>query len=215
MEQLDLIEMYIDEEVGLIGSDAISIVEEGAIEEDFIALSKVKEESVALSTVDSDKKILIGAALVPNKEILRLSGDKKYKIVFSPETVGKTAHSFIQNGFQNNVTLDHASLAKDVSVIESWVVEDTQKDKSSKYGLNYQPGTWVVMMKVNNDETWQRVKNGELNGFSIEGRYASKMIENFKEQNLSKQNNVREELIQGLLDIFNSKLINYGKKTQR
>ena len=204
MDELDLIEMYIDEEVGLIGSDAISIVEEGAIEEDFIALSKVKEEAVALSTVDSDKKILIGAALVPNKEILRLSGDKKYKIVFSPETVGKTAHSFIQNGFQNNVTLDHDSLAKDVSVIESWVVEDTHKDKSSKYGLNYQVGTWVVMMKVNNDETWQRVKDGELNGFSIEGRYASKMIENFEEQNLSAQKDADEILIEKLLDIINS-----------
>ena len=204
MDELDLIEMYIDEEVGLIGSDAISIVEEGAIEEDFIALSKVKEETVALSTVDSDKKILIGAALVPNKEILRLSGDKKYKIVFSPETVGKTAHSFIQNGFQNNVTLDHADLAKDVSVIESWVVEDTQKDKSSKYGLNYQVGTWVVMMKVNNDETWQRVKDGELNGFSIEGRYASKMIENFEEQNLSAQKSEDEVLIEKLLNIINS-----------
>jgi hypothetical protein len=58
---------------------------------------------------------------------------------------------------------------KDVYVVESWIKED-ETDKSVKYGYGDLPiGTWFVSMRVKNDETWNKVKSGELNGFSVSG----------------------------------------------
>jgi hypothetical protein len=42
------------------------------------------------------------------------------------------------------------------------------------YGFNFPKGTWVISMKVNNDEIWNKVKLGEVKGFSIEGYFADK-----------------------------------------
>ena len=58
-----------------------------------------------------------------------------------------------------------------VALIESWIVEDTKNDKSNLYKLNAPVGSWVVKMKVYNDEVYQGIKDGKFNGFSIEGKY--------------------------------------------
>ena len=50
------IELYIDEENEFSGIEAISVVENPAIEEDFIAL---KKQQVQLAEVDKEKRILM------------------------------------------------------------------------------------------------------------------------------------------------------------
>jgi hypothetical protein len=58
--------------------------------------------------------------------------------------------------------------------VESWIIEDEQKDKSKLYGFDLPKGTWMISMKVNNDEVWNDVKEGKVKGFSIEGYFADK-----------------------------------------
>ena len=72
---------------------------------------------------------------------------------------------------QNNVTLEHKSKLSGLSVAESWIVEDEKKDKSALYNFNVPTGTWMISMKVDNDEVWSKVKSGEIKGFSIEGYF--------------------------------------------
>jgi phage head maturation protease len=48
-------------------------------------------------------------------------------------------------------------------------------DKSKEYGFSLPKGTWMISMKVNNDDIWQKVKAGEIKGFSIEGYFADKV----------------------------------------
>ncbi len=149
---------------------AISVVTKPAIEENFIALS---EHEIELKTIDEDKRILIGAVLVPDKEILRVDKDKNpYYIKFSAETIKQSSELFLMRSKQNNVTLQHTEKLEDMSVVESWIVEDSKIDKSALYGLNYPKGTWVAMMKVNNDSVWEQVKSGAIKGFSIEGKFS-------------------------------------------
>ena len=62
-----------------------------------------------------------------------------------------------------------------MTVVESWIVEDKVQDKSAKYDFNVPVGTWMVSMKVDNDEVWNKVKLGEIKGFSIEGFFADKL----------------------------------------
>ena len=164
-----VIELIIDEENEFSGIEAISVVENPAIEEDFIALKKAP---IMLAEVDAEKRILMGAALVPNKKILRRSGDEEYYIYFSEDTVRKASELFLKRGHQSEATLEHNEKLDGMTVVESWLVEDEKKDKSRKYGFDVPIGTWMVSMKVYNDDVWQKVKAGEVHGFSIEGYFA-------------------------------------------
>ena len=73
----------------------------------------------------------------------------------------------------NNATLEHDDqMTTGVSVIESWIVEDSEKDKTALYGLNAVEGAWAVTMKIDNEEVWEDVKQGKYLGLSIEGMFS-------------------------------------------
>lgn len=170
---MDIVELFIDEENLESGIDAISVVESPAIESDFVAL---KNQEIKLAEIDSEKRILMGPALIPNKPIYRRNEEKEYYIYFSKGTVKKASELFLMRGNQNNSTLEHQLPLTGLSVVESWLVEDVTHDKTKKYGLEVPLGTWMVSMKVNNDEIWNDfVKTGKVKGFSIEGYFADKM----------------------------------------
>lgn len=178
MEDLDIIELIIDENNLEDGIEAISLVESPAIEENFVALSRHKVE---FKSVDDEKRIVVGLALVPDKEIFRKSGDYAYKIMFSKETVKKASELYLKRLKNNNATIEHELVVKGVSLIESWIVEDPNMDKTNLYKLDAPEGAWAVVMKIDNDEIWEDVKQGKYLGFSIEGFFSQ------KEQELAKQ----------------------------
>lgn len=167
---MKIIELLIDEEELYSGIEAISIVDRPAIQENFIALSE--QPKVKLAEVDKEKRILMGAALVPNKNIYRSEGEDEYYIYFSEDTVRKASELFLMRGNQNKSTLEHEAALSGLSVVESWIIEDDLHDKSRKYDMDLPVGTWMVSMKVNNDDVWEKyVKTGLVSGFSIEGYF--------------------------------------------
>ena len=167
-----IVELILDEESEL-GIEAISVVENPAIEEDFIAL---KSQEFKLAEIDGERKILMGALLIPNKPIYRRNGEDEYYIYFSKDTVLKASQMYLMNSKQNNSTLEHQHAIEGLSLVESWIVEDKVHDKSVKYGMDLPLGTWVGSVKVNNDQIWNEfVKTGKVKGFSIEGYFADKM----------------------------------------
>jgi hypothetical protein len=170
---MKIVELVIDENDDYAGIDAISIVEHPAIEEDFVALNNQRE--IKLQAIDEDKRLLSGALLVPNKTIYRKDGDEEYYIYFTRETVRKASELFLMSGSQNNSTYEHAIPLKGLSLVESWIIEDKQNDKSNMYDMDLPLGTWFGTMKVNNEQVWQEfVKTGAVKGFSIEGYFADK-----------------------------------------
>lgn len=142
---------------------AVSLVEDPAIESNFIALSK---ERVPIKLED-EKRLLVGAALVPNKPIYRNVNGKEFYISFDEATIEKLAQDFLANDYQHNITVEHQDNVDDIVVVESWI-KTSENDKSVGYGLNEPIGTWFIGMKVNNDQIWQRIKDGYYKGFSIE-----------------------------------------------
>ena len=170
---MKIVELILDEDQDASGIEAISIVENPAIEEDFIAL---KSDEIKLAEIDKEKKILMGALLIPNKPIYRKNGEDEYYIYFSKDTVLKASQMYLTKGNQNNSTLEHQHELSGLSLVESWLVEDEVHDKSRKYGMNVPVGTWMGAVKVNNDKIWNEyVKTGKVKGFSIEGYFADKM----------------------------------------
>ena len=170
---MELIELIIDEKNPHHGIDAVSVVEYPAIEENFIALNK---HQVQLKEVDQEKRILMGPALTPNKKIYRKNDktNREWEIYFSEKTVRKASELFLMRSNQNNATLEHAKDIDGMSVVESWIIDDPKTDKSQLYGFDLPKGTWMISMKVNNDDIWAKVKAGEVKGFSIEGYFADK-----------------------------------------
>ena len=196
---MKIVELILDEEQEYSGIEAISIVERPAIEEDFITLNSKVEYKLA--EVDQKKKILLGALLIPNKPILRQSEDGEYYIYFSKDTVRKASELYLMEGNQNNATLEHQMNLKGLSLVESWIVEDSEKDKTAFYGLNYPVGTWVGSVKVTSDKVWEEfVETGRVKGFSIEGYFQDKA--NYRESNLAKlERQEAEYLLSDIMDI--------------
>jgi hypothetical protein len=170
---MKIIELVIDEKEALAGIGAVSVVLTPAIESDFVALGK---HEVELKEIDAEKKILMGAALIPNKQIYRKNKDnEEYYIYFSEDTVRHASELFLMKGNQNNATYEHKQKLEGMSVVESWLIQDSKTDKSRLYGFDLPKGTWMISMKVNNDDVWKQVKDGKVKGFSIEGYFADKL----------------------------------------
>lgn len=185
-----IVELIIDEDAELYGIDAISLVDRPAIELDFIAL---KQQRLDFAEADADKRILIGPALVPDKPIYRKNGEDEFYVYFSKATVRKAAELYLKHGNQANHTLEHEHQIHGLTVVESWMVEDEEKDKSRHYDLDVPVGTWMVAVKVDNEAIWQEwVKEGKVKGFSIEGYFTQAV-------KMSQENEMLAELAKAIV----------------
>ena len=177
-EKLKKVELIIDEESERFGVEAISLVEFPAIESDWVFFNQ--DQFLTLAKLDEEQKTLVGAVLIPNKEIPRYDQEKdeKYIVYFTEDTIKQAQELFMSSLRNNNATYEHKVPVEGITVVESWIKEDKKNDKSNSFGFNKLPiGTWFVKMKVNNDEIWNSVKEGKVRGFSIEGYFTDKLIE--------------------------------------
>jgi hypothetical protein len=136
-------------------------------------LDQIDREKQKFAIDSEEKRIVVGPAMVPDLNIPRLdSKGNPYQVFFSEQTIRMIAEKYMRNKYiDNNDTEHNGKAASDVYVIESWIKEDME-DKSNKYGFNELPiGTWFVSMKVKNEEVWNKIKNKELNGFSVSGYF--------------------------------------------
>lgn len=180
---------------------AISLVEAPAIESEFVALAKEEEEKQVFLE-SNERHMVYGAALIPDMDIYRNDGEHEYYISFSKESIEKMSQDFMKEYRQYEVKTDHEDVANEVCVVESWLVSDAYKDKSNALGINVPEGSWMVGMKVNNIETWDRIKAGELKGFSVESLVS---LEEFSKID----NNMEIEAN----EMFWTKLVNVLKET--
>lgn len=189
-----IVELILDEQQMASGIDAISIVEAPAIESNFVAL---KSHEVKFAKVDNEKRILMGPILIPDKPIYRKQivdgAMDEFYIYFSKDTVRKASQMFLMKGNQANATVEHELSVQGVCMVETWLKEDMEKDKSAIYGMNDPVGTWMGCLKVTNDQVWNDVKDGKFKGFSIEGYFADKM-------KMSKQPSLLDEVKDLLLE---------------
>ena len=166
------IELLANEE----GIDAIALVHDPAIEVDFLYFGTQKS-NVSLARVDNEKHLITGAFMIPDKLIYRYDPqtNEEYDVWFSKDTVRKISEQYMINERQSSTNIEHEVPIEDVTIVESWIVEDTEMDKSKFLGYDLPVGTWFGTMKVNNQEVWDKlVKEGEVKGFSIEGSFVEK-----------------------------------------
>ena len=195
-------ELVIDDGSEELAIDAISLVSAPAIEQDFVYFGKEKN-NLTFAKVDKEKRVLISPDLIPNKNIFRYdpNTDSEYYVYFSPETVRKASELYLKHNNHHKATYEHQDRVSGVLTVESWIKEGDM-DKSKLYGFDLPNGTWFVKMKINNDELWNKVKDGELKGLSIEGYFTDKM------EKMSERTPTTEEILSALNELINENQIN-------
>ena len=192
------------------GINAISVVGSPAMESQFIALKK-QEKVQHFAGVDQSKKILMGIVMKPNKRIYRKDDEtgEEYEVFFSADTVRRASELYLKNNKQRNFNIEHnADDLLEAYAVESWIVEDTEKDKSSLYDLGAEVGDWVSTMKFDTEEQYHKALE-QGTGFSIEGIFSEKVIlktENKMEYNFKEM----EESILTKIKAFFTKEVKLG-----
>ena len=192
-----IVELVIADDSEELAIDAISLVTSPAIEQDFVYFGKEKN-NLTFAKVDEEKRMLVSPALIPNKQIFRHNPntDSDYYVYFSPDTVRKASELYLKHNNHHKATYQHQDRVSGVLTVESWIIEDTKFDKSNLYGFSLPNGTWMVKMKIENDELWQEIKSGSLRGLSIEGYFTNRM------QEMSQKAPTTEEILSALNEII-------------
>ena len=191
-----IVELVISDDSQELAIDAISLVSSPAIEQDFVYFGKEKN-NLTFAKVDEEKRMLVSPALIPNKQIFRYdpNTDSEYYVFFSKATVARAAELYLKHNNHHKATYEHQDRVSGVLTVESWIKEGDM-DKSKLYGYDLPNGTWFVKMKINNDDLWNKIKEGELKGLSIEGYFTDKM------EAMSEKTPTNEEILEALNEII-------------
>jgi hypothetical protein len=131
----------------------------------------------AFQVFNNEQRLVVGPAMIPDKMIIRrneITGEIYY-VYFSSDTIKKLQQKFMKEKLLDKTNLEHGrKYLKDVDVVESWIVDDPERDKQQVFGMDYPAGTWMITMKVTDDDTWDKVKDGQLKGFSVQGYFLEK-----------------------------------------
>lgn len=191
-------------------TEAISMVTEPAIESDFVFLSK--DKAIVKEAFSNDEKHMVyGAVLRPDFPIYRNDGENEYYLEFTSESIERMARDYMMNYRQGNVTIQHEEYANEVFMVESWIKQDMDKDKSVSVGLDKSLpiGTWFCGFYVNNNDVWERIKSKELKGFSVEAMID---LEDFAKVKKEDEFEMNETFWDKLKSIVNEAL---GKKEEK
>ena len=184
------------------GLNAISLVENPAVETDFLIFSK--EEKKQLQFADDEKHIISGVALLADTPIYRVAPDgTEYYVNFSKDTIKQLIEKYFKFGFGNSVNIEHndSEWVDNVIMIESYLINKERNICPIEFN-DVPDGSWIVSYKVNNFNVWEKIKSGEVKGFSVQGVFS--MIDS-KFASQDKKDDDEEECIE-LLNKIKEKL---------
>jgi hypothetical protein len=171
----------------VLGIYKISLVDKPAIEENFIYFDKTE---VVEMFANDEKKEVVGPIMIPNKQILRHSPENGYYYVrFTEETIRDIMYNYSKKGLFNQFGIHHEYDTSEVVMLEVWMKE-SKNDKSTDYGYDLPNGTVFVKAKIESDELFSAIKEGEVNGFSIEIQADIKPV--IKEEHMNEFNFAKE-----------------------
>mgnify|MGYP003132916239 CR=1 FL=1 len=204
MKETKIVELVIEDNNQELAIDAISLVSAPAIEQDFVFFGKEKN-NLTFAKIDEEKRMLVSPALIPNKQIFRYdpNTDSDYYVYFSPETVRKASELYLKHNNHHKATYEHQDRVSGVLTVESWIKEG-DSDKSKMYGFDLPNGTWFVKMRIENDDLWNKIKDGELKGLSIEGYFTNKF------EQMQNQEPTSEEIRTALKELLSVQKVELG-----
>ena len=171
----------------------LDIQEDGDTEVNYVALvdrpaiklgwQKFSEAVEIKFAADTDKQIITGPLMIADMPIYRKDEDGEYYTVFTADVIEKIAQKYFRKGYQSNVNLMHEGdmVVEGATMFESWIVNRELGKMPMKGYEDVADGSWFGSFKVDNEKVWQMVKDGTLQGFSVEGLFS------YKRQAMSEQ----------------------------
>ena len=149
---------------------AVSVVSQPAVESNFMTFSEAKVQNF-VAVEEQDRHMLYGCALRANYPIYRRDDNGyEYILEFDRNAIDEIVKKYFKMGFQNSWTEAHDEEVNGLTICESWIKESDTFDKSIQLGLdpNIECGSWLIGVYCENEDIWQKCKNGEYQGFSVE-----------------------------------------------
>ena len=163
MKRIPIYNIILGESCGI---KKMSLVEQPAVETDFLFFEKQQEE--IKFAYDEQQHIVFGCALRADFPIYRYSERLgEYYVTFSAQTIKELYERFMKEGHKS-VNLQHETDTEGVYLIQSFL-KDTEKGINPTGFESITDGSWFVAYKIENQQVWEKVKSGEFNGFSVEG----------------------------------------------
>jgi hypothetical protein len=188
-KELPIYELKIDEAIdGSAEVDFVALVDKPAVQRNFLKFAEDKKMRFQID--DEEQRIISGVLMLADTPIYRNDGVQEYYVVFSAETIAEIAQKFFRKGYQNNVNLMHDSgqQLEGITMFESWI-KDSKRGVRAMKGFDDVPdGSWFGSYKVYDDATWEKIKSGEVLGFSVEGDFIYK-------QKVSKEEQMMKDII--------------------
>lgn len=187
------------EETGMF---CISLVDDPAVESNFLAFSNDKDvKPIAFSINNEEQRIVTGLVMAANRPILRVYGDFVYYIMYDKDTINAMTERFLAAGFANNVDTMHNFELEDGIYLRELYIKDSERGIIPKGFEDVEDGSLFATYHIVNDEVWSKVKSGEFKGFSLAGV--------FQEVEMSKQDEVDkdEEEILNLIQTLKERIL--------
>jgi hypothetical protein len=159
----------------------IALVDEPAIESDYMVFKQEVETRYKFQELDKSKKLLMGYFMIADLEIPRFDKNRgAYNVVFPKESIDKIVRNFSKNGLNQNMNEMHQTgkLVDGVYVLHHWQLDSEMEIKAPKGFKQEADGSWFGVVRCENEEIYQKALNGDLKGFSIEGRFIEEELFN-------------------------------------
>jgi len=152
-----------------------------------------RQKMQSFSVVNSEERIVVGPAMIPDMPIYRRDETGEYYVFFDKKTIETIALKFYAKGFQQSANEMHTKPVEGITFFMSWIADESKGIPKMKQFEDLPDGTWFLGAKVMNDETWSKVKDGTFKGFSVEGMFDMTEV---------KMRMKEEEIIQKLRDLL-------------
>lgn len=177
MKNLPLYEIKIDMNDDNVGMFVISLVDEPAVERNFLAF-KAEKEYMEYKVMNNEQQKVFGLVMAANKPIYRVNeSGYEYYITYSPETIALMAEKYFKNGFQNNVDTNHNLELEDGITLTQMFIKDTEKGISPIGFEEVENGSLFAEFHIENPTVWADIKEGKYKGFSLAGTFTVEEVD--------------------------------------
>lgn len=180
-KKLPIYRMVLDPEKEDSGIDFIALVDEPAIQTHWFVFKKEEQlqppntDHKFLFKADSDRKIIVSPAMIPDLPIYRRNEQMgEFYVIFDKQQINLLQEKFMEKNFINNINVMHddKQQVSGVFMKNSWVSDSTMGIKPPDMFSDLPDGTWFISYKFKNEDMWQKfVKEGEFKGVSVEGMF--------------------------------------------
>jgi len=167
-KNLPIYEIQIDLDDDNTGVNFNSLVHDPAHQISFESFSKIVRYEF-----NDDERTVSGVSISADTPIYRHDDSGEYYVVFTKKAIKDIIHDYARNNRFNNVNIEHNSndVVDGVYMIGSYQVDNEKGFTAPERFKDVTDGSWITTYKIENEDLYQRIKSGEVTGFSIEGTF--------------------------------------------